>query len=98
LSVYQANLEAFVAYEARGCDFPVTLVKADGGFPPVLAGERQVQLFLSHPHNGWDLLELPNLHVTHVRGNHFDMFVEPHLAELAGALRASLAATTEVRE
>jgi thioesterase domain-containing protein len=39
-------------------------------------------------------LWLPDMRVLHVAGNHFDMFVEPHLAELARALRLSLAART----
>jgi thioesterase domain-containing protein/acyl carrier protein len=90
LAVYQSNLEAFVAYEAATSDLPVTLVKADGGFPPVLKDERQVHLFLENPQNGWDRLALPNLRVLHVAGNHFDMFVEPNLVELADALRASV--------
>ncbi|WP_172387093.1 alpha/beta fold hydrolase [Streptomyces sp. MNP-20] len=90
LDVYQANLEATVAYTPPPSDLPVTLIQAAEGFPQVLHGERHVELQLRHPQGGWDPAALPRLRAVEVPGNHFTIFQPPHLAELAEAVRGCL--------
>lgn len=42
--------------------------------------------------NGWDTVELGDLTVVPVTGNHFSMFTRPHLTAVAEATRISLTA------
>ncbi|MDI5961303.1 thioesterase domain-containing protein [Streptantibioticus silvisoli] len=90
LSVYQASLEATVHYRPAPSDLPVTLIKAMDGFPPVLRGDRQVHLCLDDPNNGWDPEAMSALRTLPTPGNHFTVFRQPQLRELAETLRHCL--------
>ncbi|HKN53387.1 MAG TPA: alpha/beta fold hydrolase, partial [Amycolatopsis sp.] len=91
LRVYQANLEANVKYQPRPSDLKVTLLKATGGFPPVMQPHRNTALKLDHPANGWEDVELAELSVVDIPGDHFTMFVAPNDDILASALQVCLA-------
>lgn len=91
LCVYQANLEANVKFQPRPSDLNVTLLKAVDGFPPVMKPHRMIALRPDLPANGWEHVELGELVVQEVPGDHFSMFVEPNDAVTATAVRACLA-------
>ncbi len=91
LRVYQANLTANVRYQPRPSDLKVTLLKATGGFPPVMKPHRNTALHLDQPANGWELVELGELTVEEIPGDHFTMFVEPNEEVLAAAVHRCLA-------
>lgn len=93
LRVYQANLEAIVDYQPFPSNLPVTLIKATGGFPQVMQPGREVHSYTDAPLHGWEYLDLPNLHVVAVPGDHFTVFAPPNLDQLAAALRDCLAAS-----
>ncbi|WET82548.1 alpha/beta fold hydrolase [Amycolatopsis sp. QT-25] len=93
LRIYQASLEAYVRYQPPPSDLPVTLFKATDGFPPVLRGDRHINLPLDDPHNGWNPRLLPNLTTVPIPGNHFTLLQQPHLTPLATAIRHSLTPT-----
>ena len=90
LDVYQASLEATVLYRPAPSDLPVTLIKALDGFPPVLRGDRQIHLQLDDPSNGWDPDTMPGLRTLAISGNHFTIFRQPRLSELARTLHDCL--------
>ena len=92
IRVYQNNLVATVAYRPPPSGLPVTLFKATGGFPPVLDGDRQIELRVDDPANGWNPAAIPALRTVPVPGNHFSMLAAPHVDRLAVALRAHLRA------
>ncbi len=91
LRVYQANLEANVKYQPRPSDLKVTLLKATGGFPPVMKPHRNTALKLDDPANGWEHVELGDLSVEEIPGDHFTMFVEPNDQIVARAVHRCLA-------
>jgi cytochrome P450/thioesterase domain-containing protein len=91
LRVYQANLEANVRYQPLPSDLSVTLLKAAGGFPPVMKPHRNTALKLDKPANGWEDVELGELTVEAIPGDHFTMFVEPNDEIVADAVHRCLA-------
>ena len=91
LRVYQANIEANVKYQPRPSDLNVTLIKATGGFPPVMRPHRNILLKLDAPASGWEHVELGELTVETVPGDHFTMFVEPNDEIIAEAVHRCLA-------
>src|SRR5207248_3597179 len=91
LRVYQANLEANVRYQPRPSDLKVTLIKATGGFPPVMKPHRNTALPLDKPANGWEDVDLGELSTVDIPGDHFTMFVEPNDEVLAAAVHRCLA-------
>jgi cytochrome P450/thioesterase domain-containing protein/acyl carrier protein len=91
LRVYQANIEANVMYQPLPSDLNVTLVKATGGFPPVMKPHRNTLLRLDDPANGWERVELGALTMVEIPGDHFTMFVEPNSELLATAMHECLA-------
>ncbi|GAB2968119.1 thioesterase domain-containing protein [Saccharothrix stipae] len=97
LRTYQASLEAYVRYQPPPSDLPVTLFTATDGFPPVLRGDRHIDLPLDDPHNGWNPRLLPNLTTVPVPGDHFTLFQPPHLTPLATAIRHSLTTPRSAR-
>ncbi len=90
LRVYQANLEANTKYQPRPSDLNVTLLKATGGFPPVMKPHRNTALKLDDPANGWEHVELGELSVEEIPGDHFTMFVEPNDEIVAAAVHRCL--------
>jgi cytochrome P450/thioesterase domain-containing protein/acyl carrier protein len=90
MRVYQAQLEAVVRYQPPPSDLAVTLIKADGGFPQVLLGERHVELHLDDAANGWERVDLGELEVVRVPGDHFSALVPPNLTALADAVRSTV--------
>ncbi|GLZ29190.1 hypothetical protein Lesp02_13800 [Lentzea sp. NBRC 105346] len=90
MGVYQAQVEAIVRYEPPRSDLRVTLIKAAGGFPQVLKGERHIELFLDDAANGWEHVGVGELEVIEVPGDHFNALVPPALTSLADALRTTL--------
>ena len=78
-------------YQPRPSDLKVTLLKATGGFPPVMQPHRNTALKLDHPANGWEDVELAELSVVDIPGDHFTMFVAPNDDILASALQVCLA-------
>ncbi len=91
LRVYQANIEANVKYQPLPSDLRVTLIKATGGFPPVMQPDRNTALKLDDPANGWEHVELGELDLVEIPGDHFTMFVEPNDELLADAVHRCLA-------
>jgi len=91
LRVYQANIEANVKYQPLPSDLRVTLIKATGGFPPVMEPDRNTALKLDDPANGWEHVELGELELVEIPGDHFTMFVEPNDELLADAVHRCLA-------
>ncbi len=91
MRVYQANLEANVKYQPLPSDLKVTLLKATGGFPPVMKPHRNTALKLDDPANGWEHVELGELTVEEIPGDHFTMFVEPNDEIVAAAVHRCLA-------
>ncbi len=91
LRVYQANIEANVKYQPGPSDLRVSLLKATGGFPPVMAPHRAVELRLGDAANGWEHVDLGELTVEEIPGDHFTMFVEPNDEVLASAVFRCLA-------
>ncbi len=91
LRVYQANIEANVKYQPLPSDLRVTLIKATGGFPQVMQPDRNTALKLDDPANGWEDVDLGELTVVEIPGDHFTMFVEPNDELLATAMRRCLA-------
>jgi cytochrome P450/thioesterase domain-containing protein/protoporphyrinogen oxidase/acyl carrier protein len=91
LRVYQANIEANVKYQPLPSDLKVTLIKATGGFPPVMKPHRNTALKLDDPANGWEHVDLGELAVVEIPGDHFTMFVEPNDELLANAVHRCLA-------
>jgi cytochrome P450/thioesterase domain-containing protein len=91
LRVYQANIEANVKYQPPPSDLRVTLIKATSGFPPVMKPHRNTALRLDDPANGWEYVDLGELTVVAIPGDHFTMFVEPNDELLAGAVHRCLA-------
>jgi thioesterase domain-containing protein/acyl carrier protein len=89
LEVYQANLDALVTYQPQPSRLPVTLIRASGGFPPVMGPGRSIQCRATE-RNGWDELGLPELRVVEVPGDHFSMLAEPHREAVAAAIRRCL--------
>ncbi len=75
------------AYELARTAGNFTLFKATDGFPPVLRGDRHINLPLDDPHNGWNPRLLPNLTTVPIPGNHFTLLEQPHLTPLATAIR-----------
>jgi thioesterase domain-containing protein/acyl carrier protein len=90
IRVYQGNLVATVRYQPPPSAVPVTLFKASGGFPPVLDGDRVIELRVDDQANGWNTTDVPGLRTVTVPGDHFSMLAPPHVDELATALRDTL--------
>ncbi|SDY47046.1 Cytochrome P450 [Amycolatopsis xylanica] len=90
LRVYQANIEANVKYQPRPSDLKVTLLKAMDGFPPVMKPHRNTALKLDLPANGWEEVELGELDLVEIPGDHFTMFVEPNDEKVAAAVHTAL--------
>ncbi|MET9633261.1 cytochrome P450 [Lentzea sp. NPDC006480] len=91
LRVYQANLEANVKYQPLPSDLHVTLLKAAGGFPPVMKPHRNTALKLDCAANGWEHVSLGSLSVVDIPGDHFTMFVEPNDEIIAATVHQCLA-------
>ncbi|MEU6253477.1 alpha/beta fold hydrolase [Streptomyces sp. NPDC047043] len=89
VGTYQAGLRAFALYEPGPSDLSVVLVKPEAGFAPLAEDDHRVPMHFASP-NGWDTVELGELSVVTVTGNHFTMFTRPHLAAVAEATRTSL--------
>ncbi|WP_427917229.1 alpha/beta fold hydrolase [Streptomyces sp. cg40] len=89
VATYQAGLRAFAEYEPGPSDLSVVLVKPEAGFAPLAPEDHRVPMHFEAP-NGWDTVELGELTVVPVTGNHFTLFMRPHLAAVAEATRTSL--------
>src|SRR6185312_727014 len=80
LRVYQTNAGGYLSYRARPYPGPVTLFRAaDAGFDPGLGADL-----------GWGRLILGAVDLHEVPGDHITLLAEPHVAVLAGRLRACL--------
>ncbi|MER5176970.1 alpha/beta fold hydrolase [Streptomyces sp. NPDC002896] len=90
VGTYQAGLRAFALYQPEPSDLSVVLVKPEAGFAPLAREDHRVPMHFDPP-NGWDTVELGDLTVITVPGNHFSMFTRPYLAAVAEAARTSLA-------
>ncbi|MGW1024029.1 alpha/beta fold hydrolase [Streptomyces sp. NPDC002577] len=90
VGTYQAGLRAFALYQPEPSDLSVVLVKPEAGWAPLAPEDHRVQMHFDPP-NGWDTVELGDLTVIPVTGNHFNIFTRPHLAAVAEATRTSLA-------
>ncbi|WP_369034978.1 alpha/beta fold hydrolase [Streptomyces adonidis] len=91
VGTYQAGLRAFALYRPEPSDLSVVLVKPEAGFAPLAQEDHRVPMHFDSP-NGWDTVELGDLTVVPVTGNHFSMFTRPHLTAVAEATRISLTA------
>ncbi|MFD4600588.1 alpha/beta fold hydrolase [Streptomyces sp. NPDC058464] len=89
VATYQAGLRAFALYEPGPSDLSVVLVKPEAGFAPLAREDHRVPMHFEAP-NGWDTVELGDLSVITVTGNHFTLFMRPHLAAVAEATRIGL--------
>ncbi|MEU9450827.1 alpha/beta fold hydrolase [Streptomyces sp. NPDC048277] len=89
VATYQAGLRAFALYEPLPSDLSVVLVKPEAGFAPLAREDHRVPMHFDAP-NGWDTVDLGDLSVIPVTGNHFTLFMRPHLKAVAEATRISL--------
>ncbi|MFJ9627211.1 alpha/beta fold hydrolase [Streptomyces sp. NPDC101175] len=89
VATYQAGLRAFALYEPLPSDLSVVLVKPEAGFAPLTPQDHRVQMHFEAP-NGWDAVDLGDLSVIPVTGNHFTLFMRPHLKAVAEATRIGL--------
>jgi cytochrome P450/thioesterase domain-containing protein/predicted NAD/FAD-dependent oxidoreductase/acyl carrier protein len=87
--IYHTNFAGLVDYVAEPVDFPVTLLRAEWGFPLVM-GPRRTILSERDGMNGWRDLNLPKLRVIDVPGDHFSVLVEPYRPAVAATIRRCL--------
>ncbi|WP_405868555.1 alpha/beta fold hydrolase [Streptomyces sp. NBC_00005] len=90
VGTYQAGLRAFALYRPLPSDLSLVLVKPEHGFAPLSPQDHRVPMHFDSP-NGWNTVELGELSVITVPGNHFSMFTRPYLKPVAEAARNSLA-------
>ncbi|WP_235884045.1 thioesterase domain-containing protein [Saccharopolyspora elongata] len=93
LPVFQANLEANIAYRPPASDLSMTLLRAVEPFPPVFGEVRRSAIPVGSPHNGWASVQMARLRVHEVPGNHFTIIGGADLPVLAATLRTVLDAT-----
>ncbi|MFE2471217.1 FAD-dependent oxidoreductase [Streptomyces mirabilis] len=89
LRVYQANLEAVVAYPLEGSELPVTLIRATDGFPPVMAPGRAITN-IGGEDNGWHRIKTGPFCCQDVPGDHFSILADTHRGGVTHAVRDAL--------
>ncbi|MFC8046863.1 amino acid adenylation domain-containing protein [Nocardia sp. NPDC057353] len=91
--VFHANYVALLEYELTPVDRDITLLRAEGELPPgVDFAHRMVGSMFDSDNNGWAPYTGGAFEVVPVPGDHLNMMVEPHVAEVAARLNEVLAA------
>ncbi|UOZ06985.1 FAD-dependent oxidoreductase [Amycolatopsis sp. WQ 127309] len=89
VEVQLSSLHAYASYAFPPSDLTVHVLKTVGGFAPMPSAHFGLKLHLDSPANGWEHVDVAKVRVFPVSGNHFSMFVPPHVTQVAGAIEHS---------
>ncbi|MET1532998.1 cytochrome P450 [Burkholderia sola] len=85
-AVYQTNIRALERYEPKHYGGPVTVFRAQDGFPPdAMHPARHLHLTFDTSLPGWNTV-CPDLRVIEVPGDHFTVVLEPNVQVLARSM------------
>ncbi|RSN19303.1 hypothetical protein DMC61_40220 [Amycolatopsis sp. WAC 04169] len=90
VEVQLSSIRAYATYAFPPSDLTLRVLKTADGFAPMPSSHFGLKLHLDAPANGWEHVETAGVRVFPVSGNHFSMFIPPHVDQVRSALLADL--------
>ncbi|RSN39693.1 hypothetical protein DMC64_37115 [Amycolatopsis sp. WAC 04197] len=86
VEVQLSSIRAYATYPCPPSDLTLHVLKTADGFAPMPSANFGLKLHLDDPANGWEHVETAGVRVFPVSGNHFSMFIPPHVDQTRDAL------------